>query len=175
MIDFTAPQISELDQLVSWQMRRGISSQDIGFIPNPLSFRTLHRELFGESEFAFAAWIYRTIALRWGVTQFAPAYQVPELMEAVFVPERLTVGSILAWTLEVIGYIHPFLDGNRRTTWVYTNRWLQSLGYTPIDWGRLRPEWERSIQDDLALPERLVELLEILANRRDMVIWSTIL
>ncbi len=169
MIDFTTPQISELDRLVSQQMKRGVLYPDIAFIPNTLSFRTLHRELFWECEFAFAAWIYRTIALRWGVTQFAPAYQVPELMEAVFVPERLTVGSILAWTLEVIGYIHPFLDGNRRTTWIYTNRWLQSLGYAPIDWDHLRPEWERSIQEDLPLPERLVELLEILASWENII------
>ncbi len=168
MIDFTTSQISELDQLVSPQMRRGVVSPDTAFIPNTLSFLALHRELFGESEFAFAAWVYRTIALQWGVTQFAPAYKVPELMEVVFVPERLTVWAVLAWTIEVIGYIHPFLDGNRRTTWIYTNKWLESLGYTPIDWGRLRPEWERSIQDDLDLPERLVELLEILASRENI-------
>ena len=169
MIDYTTPQISALDQLVSWQMRRGISPQDTLFNPNTLSFRALHSELFGESEFAFAAWIYRTIALRWGVTQFAPAYLVPELMEVVFTPERLTVWSILAWTIEVIGYIHPFLDGNRRTTWIYTNRWLQSLGYAPIDWDRLRPDWERSIQEDLSLPERLIELLELLASWEDLI------
>ena len=56
------------------------------------------------------------------------------------------MSSVLAWTIEVMDHIHPFLDGNRRTCWKFTNLWLQHLGYKELDWDALRPIWENGIQ-----------------------------
>lgn len=128
------------------------------FIPNTETLKLLHKELFQWTELDFAAGIWRTLPLKWGKTDFAPAYRVPELMEDIFQKERKTPEEILAWTIETIWYIHPFLDGNRRTCWMYTNMWLESLAYAPINWDVMKTLWERDIARWLSLDERLESL-----------------
>lgn len=163
MIDFTKKEIQEWNKIVSEKMRSSkIHAQD-SFRPTPETFRELHRQLFSESELSFAAGVYRTLPLKWGKTIFAPAHQVPALMDEVFSVERVSVWAILAWTHDVVEYIHPFLDGNRRTTWIFTNMWLTSLGYIPIDWIKLRPNWELGIQTCPTLEERLINTLKELS------------
>ena len=132
------------------------------FTPNTTTLKLLHKELFQWTEIDFAAGIWRTIPLKWGITHFAPAYRVTELIEEIFLPERKTRNDILEWVVYTIWYIHPFLDGNRRTCWLYANMWLKSLNIEPIDWESLRPIWEQDIQKWLSLKERLESLKKFL-------------
>jgi fido (protein-threonine AMPylation protein) len=63
----------------------------------------------------------------------------------VFKVKRKSVWEILAWYIDTIKVIHPFLDWNRRTLWKYTNLRLKWEWYKQINWENFRPFWERHL------------------------------
>lgn len=133
------------------------------FSPTPQSLQELHKTLFQDSEFAFTAGQWRTLPLKGGKTVFAPAYQVPSLIDELFAKKRTTLVDIIDWTVSAVGYIHPFLDGNRRTCWQFANLWLIYLCYPPINWEYIRPYWEADIQKDIDLEERIQNITLLLS------------
>lgn len=98
-----------------------------------------------------------------GETKFVDLHHVQIALEKAFARERHTPPEIFAWTLETIGWIHPFFDGNRRTLWTFTNLWLLSLGFPPMPWHEYRPQWEKDI--DLSGNERLHNIVSYYKNQ----------
>ena len=83
--------------------------------PCESSLKQLHFALFSASDFSFAAGAYRTVGSNSGSIYFPYPHHLDKLMHESFNIKRENMSSVLAWTIEVMDHIHPFLDGNRRT------------------------------------------------------------
>ena len=132
-----------------WDIARGKVSSDRSFAPTVESLLSLHREMFqADAIIAPLAWQIRIMhATAWEYA-FTKPENIYRALERSFQQKRNTPYEILAWCIDTLWWIHPFYDGNRRCIWEYTNRWLISEWYEPIDWDEIRPIWEADIHEE---------------------------
>lgn len=129
------------------------------FSPNPEFLKIIHSILLGE-EMGDLAGIFRiNDAIAGSSWRFATASRVEQALQSSFRKSHINPAEILAWCIDTIGWIHPFVNGNRRTIWAFTNLWLISVGYEPMPWALYRPEWQTDIANNENGNTRLVNLL----------------
>lgn len=134
--------VTKLDQEVSSLYR---NTEPFGSVfPVLETLLSCHKQIFSNPESAFFAGKFRTLPSVWWKTTFALAYKTETLSRELSKVKRKTFWEILAWTLDMVWYVHPFLDGNRRSIWYCTNLYLIHEGYHPINWDLLRPTWEKN-------------------------------
>lgn len=121
----------------------------VGFKPNVDSLIALHKEIFlWDPVIGQLSWELRiTYATARGYSFIRPENIRLALIKS-FDIQRNTPYEILAWCIDTIWWIHPFYDGNRRCIWEFTNRWLMSKWYRPLNWEMIHSIWDTSITED---------------------------
>ncbi|HQV23129.1 MAG TPA: Fic family protein, partial [Agitococcus sp.] len=115
-----------------------------------------HRHLFAGTEHDFHAGRLRTLSVHAGSQSFPLAREVKHLMTQTFLIGLPHPLCVVDWVVYVLSSIHPFLDGNRRTCWMFANNYLAEQGFYPIDWDGFRPCWEQVV---LLAHEQKMELM----------------
>lgn len=118
------------------------------FVFNFEFFKDLHRGLF-QDVYTWAG-VTRRVDMSKGHTRFAVWEQVEAESERLFnstVPQptpnsggkrQWFIGTAAPFLVEM-NVIHPFRDGNGRTTRLFIELWAASIGLQ-LDWGRVEPE-----------------------------------
>lgn len=105
---------------------------------------SLHQEILSEHE--FMAGRYRTLPISVRGLNLPLSYQVKGHMKNIFQRDLNSFNEIILFFVDVLQWIHPFQDGNRRTYFLALESQLIHIGYPVLNIWQLRPFWE-SIKD----------------------------
>lgn len=109
------------------------------------AFCRVNMEIFNDAINLFHAGKLRTLPIKAGNTEFPDPKHLEALLEQLFIPLSHPA-LIIDWMVYILGYIHPFTDGNRRCCEKFINYYLMHNGALALDWSILRPIWENGVQ-----------------------------